>query len=392
MLIKPIASQTNFYKLLIGLMPALILLATTVGFSVITHLKSVEFAESLRQLRALERTSSALYFAGVEFKDGAIGLFLEPQDRALHIERYSTALDNLRSQMIVASARTEKIPNDNFLKKLDVLMEEIESLNVRILNSQSDAADKISDIKILNFVIQRWLMQVEAINAAVHLKTIQLDTALDDLQKSSLMVFAYVLVMCVCMLTWVLGRWYRWRSQQLDREAFLSRMAEVDELTGLLNRRGWERICKSFDDSPQQLSDGLTLVMVDLDHFKQFNDTQGHAAGDHLLRQFGTLLKKSSRPNDALARIGGEEFVLALPQCSVKAAEQLILRLRSSPELIIGFSAGIAEVKIGERVCDALARADRALYRAKHLGRSRTCLDLQSPHNEIQTSISAQIV
>ena len=147
-----------------------------------------------------------------------------------------------------------------------------------------------------------------------------------------------------------------------------------------------------FDQTPQQLSTGLTLVMLDLDHFKQFNDTQGHAAGDHLLKQFGALLKKSSRPNDSLARIGGEECVLALPRGPVKAAEPLILRLRSSPELIIGFSAGIAEVKIGERVCDALARADRALYRAKHLGRSRTCLDLQSPSIEPQISMSAQIV
>jgi diguanylate cyclase (GGDEF)-like protein len=366
------------WRSLLRYSPMVILLGAAICFSILNHLRSIEFAESLRQLRALERTSSALFFAGVEFKEATLNLLIDEQNDPLLYERYVNTFENLRSQMIVAGARTERVSDSSMLKRLDTLMEEIENLHQRISShTQPAATDKPGNIRILGFLVQRWLLQVEAMNAAIHMKTIQSDAVLDSLQRTSLMVFAYVLMITLSLLTWLLNRWVKLKNEQQDREAFLYRMAEIDPLTGLLNRRGWERISKDLDNNPAKVAAGLTLIMLDLDHFKRFNDTQGHAAGDHLLTTFAQTLQENSRPNDSVVRLGGEEFLLALPECSAQSAEQLLARLRQNHSLEVSFSAGIAEMKVGEHVADAVHRADRALYRAKHTGRSRTCLDPQ---------------
>jgi hypothetical protein len=213
-------------NLLIRGLPIIVVLLATVSFSISNHLKSVQFADSLRQLRALERTSSALYFAGVEFKDGAISLLLNKEEDQLVLERYQHSFENLRSQMIVASARTEQLGAEHYLRKLETLMDEIDGLHNRVLQARGNRDDLIAHLRILDFVIQRWLVQVEALNAAIHLKTIQVDALLDSLQKTSLLVFASVLFICLITLTVVSSRWYKWRTQQLDREAFLARMAD----------------------------------------------------------------------------------------------------------------------------------------------------------------------
>lgn len=362
------------WRTLLRYSPMAILLVTTVAVSVMNHLRSVDFAESIRQLRSLEGTSSALMIAGVEFKEAALNLLIDDSSDPVVNERYLNAYTNLSSQMIVADARTEHLEDAARFRKLRHLMEEIDHLHQRISQSTLRSEDRNSQIRILGFLVQRWMLQVEAINAAIRLKTIQSDTALEALQRTSLMVFAYVMMIALSLMTWLLNRWSRQQKAQLDREAFLHRMAEIDPLTGLLNRRGWERVSKAFDENPFEVARGLTLIMLDLDHFKRFNDREGHAAGDHLLVRFAQLLQGRSRPNDSLVRLGGEEFLMALPQCNAVDAEQLLNRLRNAQSLPVSFSAGVAEVKVGERIADALHRADRALYRAKHLGRSRTCL------------------
>ncbi len=377
--------------------PLLLVIVCAIVFSIINHLRSVEFADSLRQLRALERTSSALFFAGVEFKEAALNLLMDDATDPLTNERYLNAYTGLSSQMLVADARTENVSDPDIFKKLKHLMDDIDNVHQRIIDSPPRSPERINQIRMLGFLIQRWLLQVEAVTASIRLKAIQSDAALESLQRTSLMAFAYVLMIALSFMAWVLNRWSRQQKALLDREAFLHRMAEVDPLTGLLNRRGWERISRALDDSPTEVAKGLTLIMIDLDHFKRFNDREGHAAGDHLLSRFAQLLQTRSRPNDSLVRLGGEEFLMVLPQCNAVSAETLLNRLRQQDTLPVSFSAGVAEMKVGEKVADALHRADRALYRAKHLGRSRTCV---APPSDIaegapplpQVSISAQIV
>ena len=141
-----------------------------------------------------------------------------------------------------------------------------------------------------------------------------------------------------------------------------------DALTGLGNRRAADHLLLAARP-------GDALVMLDLDHFKQVNDTQGHAAGDEVLRALGRLLLGHVRQRDEAARVGGEEFLLLLPATTAVAAEQLVQRLRDTWAQwgdVPTFSAGISVVQLGESGLEAQNRADSALYAAKDAGRDRT--------------------
>jgi len=157
----------------------------------------------------------------------------------------------------------------------------------------------------------------------------------------------------------------------------------VDALTGLYNRRWLEenapRLIARFNRSPEDLS----VIMLDVDHFKRFNDKYGHAAGDQVLSTVGRVLKSRLRPTDLAARYGGEEFVVLLPGTPLSGATIAAERLRQAvakteihtadgrvlPTVTI--SLGVAELAREEPTSDIIARADTALYAAKHNGRNR---------------------
>ncbi|MBB3676202.1 GGDEF domain-containing protein [Modestobacter versicolor] len=151
----------------------------------------------------------------------------------------------------------------------------------------------------------------------------------------------------------------------------------VDPLTGLANRRGQARFLT-------EAAPGDVLIVIDLDHFKQVNDEQGHAVGDHVLAGFGRLLLQQLRTRDRAARSGGEEMLVLL-RCAEedRCGEELVRRLRRSvaeADLGITFSAGLAVVRPGQTVEQVLADADRATYCAKHAGRDQAWL-AGDPHN-----------
>jgi diguanylate cyclase (GGDEF)-like protein len=119
--------------------------------------------------------------------------------------------------------------------------------------------------------------------------------------------------------------------------------------------------------------------MIDLDHFKRYNDRRGHAAGDALLRAAAQLWRGQMRPSDLLARYGGEEFTLVLPSCRSEQALALLERLRSGMPDQQTFSAGVATWDGFESSDEMVARADRALLQAKRSGRNRTVLATVEP-------------
>jgi diguanylate cyclase (GGDEF)-like protein len=142
----------------------------------------------------------------------------------------------------------------------------------------------------------------------------------------------------------------------------------TDPLTGLGNRR-------ALGEWMRRRSPEATLVLFDLDHFKRFNDTHGHLEGDALLRRFGATVRAHLRDDDCAARIGGEEFCVALDRSDVHVAHQFVERVRAafaSDRGRVTFSAGLAEVDGPETTEQVLARADEALYEAKRNGRDRT--------------------
>jgi len=144
-------------------------------------------------------------------------------------------------------------------------------------------------------------------------------------------------------------------------------LAHVDPLTKLGNRRDLD--LRLADAAP-----GDTLVLCDLDHFKQLNDTLGHAAGDAVLTDFGLVIRATLRKLDYAARYGGEEFALLLPGTSTAQAATLLGRLRRRWAILhpeITFSAGVATCRDNHPVTGTLVEADRAMYAAKATGRNR---------------------
>ncbi|MBH9576900.1 GGDEF domain-containing protein [Inhella proteolytica] len=165
----------------------------------------------------------------------------------------------------------------------------------------------------------------------------------------------------------------------------LETQAATDPLTGLLNRRGFDAALQREWRRHQRLGQGLALLMVDIDHFKQINDSQGHPIGDAALCHLAATLRQQLRPYDLIGRLGGEEFCVVLPGVSLELARQTAERLRRAPlgfvpegeaapvqmTVSIGVASGTPEDAGPEAL---LARADRALYQAKQQGRDRVVL------------------
>jgi diguanylate cyclase (GGDEF)-like protein len=146
--------------------------------------------------------------------------------------------------------------------------------------------------------------------------------------------------------------------------------AQTDALTGLPNRRAWDAQLKRSLSEDRQIA----IAMLDFDHFKEFNDTYGHPAGDRLLKEAAAAWRDQLRAGDLLARVGGEEFALMLLDCELETATEVVERLRGSMPQARTCSAGLAVRADGESAEAVIARADRALYQAKADGRNRVAL------------------
>jgi diguanylate cyclase (GGDEF)-like protein len=156
-------------------------------------------------------------------------------------------------------------------------------------------------------------------------------------------------------------------------------VACIDPLTGALNRRGFDQACLREQARAQRSGTCLALAHIDLDDFKQLNDTLGHQAGDQVLVQLVELLHRSMRPSDVVCRFGGEEFVLMLQVNAVEEAVAAVSRfLREfaaqrvpGAKRAMSFSAGVTLRRADESLEQAIERADAATYQAKRAGKNR---------------------
>jgi diguanylate cyclase (GGDEF)-like protein len=149
------------------------------------------------------------------------------------------------------------------------------------------------------------------------------------------------------------------------------KLTRVDELTGLPNRRGWSAELPAAIERARRDRVELSIAMLDLDHFKRFNDEYGHQAGDRLLKGATAAWSSQLRAVDQLGRYGGEEFIVLLPGATAELATGVLERLRASTPAGQTFSAGVATWDGTETSEDLIARADQALYHAKAAGRDR---------------------
>lgn len=166
-------------------------------------------------------------------------------------------------------------------------------------------------------------------------------------------------------------------------ETLLEIEARTDALTGLMNRREFDRRVAELFRSARSSHLPLTACLCDLDCFKDVNDTHGHAAGDHVLMAFGNILRQNLRRTDLVARIGGDEFLLALPGSKGADARTIVERVREQLNALsfqvggrmfnVSSSFGVAELRADHSTpADLLADADRMLYEAKKSGRNKT--------------------
>ena len=150
-----------------------------------------------------------------------------------------------------------------------------------------------------------------------------------------------------------------------------------DPLTGLTNRHGGELMMGRELARAKREKRSLSLVLIDVDHFKHVNDIQGHAVGDRVLRSIARIATDCVRASDLVVRWGGEEFLVVLPSVAVDGAREIAERIRSRIEkgehepIGVTISAGASEVQSTEDLPLALARADALLHRAKAEGRNR---------------------
>ncbi|HKO19333.1 MAG TPA: GGDEF domain-containing protein, partial [Acidobacteriaceae bacterium] len=195
--------------------------------------------------------------------------------------------------------------------------------------------------------------------------------------------FSYVVMMLTLGICISLG-WLSFCAHRRELEL----VAQTDSLTGLLNRGAFEQTLQgelhAYERDPQRIS----IVLLDVDHFKQVNDEHGHLTGDEILRRIAMALRAGTRPSDVLARYGGEEFVILLRDTGLEAAQEVAERLRTDiaalndlpSDVKLTASFGVATSLSPQPASKLLSRADEALYCSKREGRNRVrvCLGANS--------------
>jgi diguanylate cyclase len=172
------------------------------------------------------------------------------------------------------------------------------------------------------------------------------------------------------------------RVKQLERELEeVSELVREDQLTGALNRRGMDDVLEKEYKRIQRTKSPLSVALLDIDNFKQVNDTLGHQGGDEALIHLTTVIKEALRPSDSVARYGGEEFLIIFPDTDMATAMEVVERLQreltkkfflhNNERKLITFSAGVALRADEEDQENLIGRADKAMYHAKQTGKNR---------------------
>jgi len=273
---------------------------------------------------------------------------------SLNHELYETYFANQQhDQLCDVQGGTERLV-DNLLSELEGILDGAHSFSSTLEKSQS-ALKKNPDIKAISRLVASLIEetdQVKRVNSSMeHSLSIMKDE--------------------VCIL--------KHSMEELNTTAY------TDQLTSIPNRRAFDKSIKDLCGEYQQEGRCFSLLFMDIDHFKTFNDTYGHAVGDKVLSFIANLLKKGVKGDDMVARYGGEEFVVLLPDTlyegSLTVAQQLCDKV-AKKNLVMGgeekvtlgnihISVGVATISQEDDMASIIARADQALYTAKEQGRNR---------------------
>ncbi|MBA1296789.1 diguanylate cyclase [Pseudomonas lurida] len=256
--------------------------------------------------------------------------------------------------------------------------------------------DRLSQVLVMLFTVGMSVAAVSCYSAYRYMTVVSISLVLMPctvwllLQPSSMqvgvaiavLVFSTFVFSATRKLSDALEKAFRLTRQMERAHSISTRAAQTDELTGLMNRRAFFERAQALYAQCRHHQQPLCALMLDMDHFKQINDTYGHQAGDQVLRQIGAVISTSFRQADVYGRLGGEEFAVLLPNTSLETAraiaEQLIASIAGmAAEPVKGLSAslGVASTHPGQQDLHGLMNtADKALYRAKALGRNQVAV------------------
>ena len=226
------------------------------------------------------------------------------------------------------------------------------------LAAHSEKLQRSTDVAALTAVVRDLMNDTRAMQTSADQCRVALTTARDHVQAAELRI--------------------REMEQELEQ---LSERVREDQLTGTLNRRGLDDAFKREAGRADRQESPMCVALLDVDNFKQLNDTLGHQAGDEALLHLVKVIREHLRPADALARYGGEEFAILLPDSDLAEAVDVMTRLQreltkqfflhNNERLLITFSCGISQREGSEELEPTMARADKALYQAKRAGKNR---------------------
>ena len=273
------------------------------------------------------------------------------------------------------------------------LLAELIGQRAELLEQQGDLAGAIAELKrfkaasddVLNIQKAGRLAELQTKEGVRLQSEAELMAELAELEEQRRAVLRTSAVVLVVTLL-ALGLMSERRRSALGQEltAKLARAAVTDPLTGLRNRRGFIELAEHERARMRRAGQRGSLVLLDIDHFKQFNDTYGHVAGDRVLEVVGRVLSSSAREEDVVARWGGEEFAMLLPDTSPEEAEVVAQRLRNTfgekkhevdgDSVSVTVTVGVAEAEWDATIDDWIGAADRALYSGKTGGRNQVVL------------------
>lgn len=196
-------------------------------------------------------------------------------------------------------------------------------------------------------------------------------------QPSIITVIFEDLFQIIGFLLVIIGLWL-WTNYNEHLTSELSRLATTDDLTGAYNRRQFEVTTRREINRASRYTESLSLIMFDIDYFKRINDSDGHDAGDEVLKSIAEIVQQNIRDTDLFARVGGEEFTVLAPGTTIEGATEIAEKLRQKifahifePSGAVTASFGVVELKRDESLDGMSKRVDNALYQAKERGRNR---------------------
>jgi diguanylate cyclase (GGDEF)-like protein len=337
--------------------------------------KQAVFEASTLARHALEAKSLA---AGLTAAQSVYALDVLRDSASANREPYQLVLGQLRSRLAAFDEAGLPVNEQALLRAARRAMDRFQTLDVEINATLRRGApeDKLDAAAyIVDGASAQVLHVSELVSALAGAIVRRAEDASENASIASyharilLIAFGGSSLLLALILARVLTESMAKRAELMER---LEQLARTDSLTGVPNRRVWDEELAKGLERARRTGVRCTVGIIDLDHFKLFNDTNGHVQGDALLTRIAQLFSAQLRSGDLMARYGGEEFAVLLHECDVAEAAQLFNRLHEASPAGQTFSAGLSDTDGKEHESEVVRRADEALYRAKASGRNRT--------------------